>query len=227
MHILTKITLGLGGLMLLGSIIAIAVGFGTSDIDGEEVYSGTSPTTWNSNLVWTSTYYIYVEEGSGIQVELLEEDDLNYFIDCEDSGDCFLWDDRADYDYIGELYIIDDGEYNVRFTGNGDVMVIETEDTGFMAAGAGCFGICCAILVLGLGLIFVFALKDPAAANIHYQPGVIGGTQVVGVHGAQQAPVMYADGSVTGVAQPAVPQQQEGQYAQTYDPNQQPPGGGF
>ena len=69
MKMAPKITLILGGLMLVGSIIAIVAGIGSTDIDGEEVFSGEAPTTWSGDLVWTSTYYVYVEEGSTVSVE--------------------------------------------------------------------------------------------------------------------------------------------------------------
>ncbi len=234
MHILTKITLGLGGVMLLGSIIAVVAGGGSfmgdlvENPSGTEMWTGTSPTTYEGELSFMGMYYVFVEEGSTVEVELVDSDADSRFYPCEEDESCDLieW---AGYTYVGNIVVYVEGTWQVNFTGDGDVMIREQhiDLSGAVAFSMGCWGICCSILVLGLGLIFVFALKDPAAAGVHYQPGAIGGPQVVGVHGAQQAPVMHADGSVTAVAQPAVPQQQEGQYSQTYDSNQQPPGGGF
>jgi hypothetical protein len=166
-------------------------------------------------------------------VELVGGDETSGFTLCEEKNQCDIY-SWPGYTYLGDILVMYNAPWEVEFSGDGDVMIREQQLNmgGFLSGFAGCFGICCSILVLGLGLIFVFALKDPAAAGVLYQPGAAGGAQVVGMHASPdmspgQGPIMHTDGSVTGVAQPDVPQQQEGQYSQTYDPYQPPPGDGF
>jgi len=127
----------------------------------------------------------------------------------------------------------------VNFTGTGEVLISEYNvnleaGLGFFS---GCFGICCSLLVLGLGVIFAFKLKDPAAAGVLYQPGATGGAQVVGMHASPdmssgQGPIMHADGSVTEAAPMAAPTagsepaaaapQVSSKFSQTYEPYQPP-----
>ena len=142
---------GFGIVMLIVSVIAIIWGLATDDfLDGEAVYSGEAPATWNKELVWTSTYYIYVEEGSNVTVELFNENGMNpsgenEFITCQDEGpwDCLNKDTREGFDYVGHVYIIDDDTYNVNFKGEGSVLVIEMDDGAAAITGGGITCCCC------------------------------------------------------------------------------------
>ena len=181
MKMAPKITLILGGLMLVGSIIAIVAGIGSTDIDGEEVFSGEAPTTWSGDLVWTSTYYIYVEEGSTVSVELTDGNIDNYYVPCSEDASCSYYDNRIGYQYVGSLYIMDDRNYTVEFSGEGDVLVIEIEDEGLMAAGLGMIFCCCSIGILILGVILAFTMKDAPVTQVVVMPGQVQAVPVAGV----------------------------------------------
>jgi hypothetical protein len=181
MKMAPKITLILGGLMLVGSIIAIAVGFGNTDLDGQEVFRGEAPTTWSDNLVWTSTYFIYVEEGSVVEVELTDGNIDNYYVHCSEDNTCSYYDNRIGYQYVGSLFIIDDGNYTVEFSGEGDVLVIETKEGGLFAAGLGGIFCCCAIMILVLGGILALTMKDDPVTQVVVMPGQVQAVPVAGV----------------------------------------------
>lgn len=140
---------GFGIVMLIVSVIAIIWGLATEDFsDGEAVYSGEAPATWNKELVWTSTYYIYVEEGSNVTVELFNENGMipsgkNRFISCLEWGDCLIENTQEGFDYVGHVYIIDDDTYNVNFKGEGSVLVIEMDDGAAAITGGGITCCCC------------------------------------------------------------------------------------
>ncbi|MDP6889254.1 MAG: hypothetical protein QF454_04415, partial [Candidatus Thalassarchaeaceae archaeon] len=132
-----------GIVMLIVSVIAIILGVSMDGFDdGEVVYSGEAPATWNHELVWTSSYYIYVEDGSNVTVELFEENGMkpsgeNRFITCQEWGDCLIENTQEGFDYVGHVYIIDDDTYNVNFKGEGSVLIIEMDDTASAIGGGG------------------------------------------------------------------------------------------
>ena len=153
-----KTLIGFGIMMFIVGAIATIWGFAIAD-DGEVVYSGEAPATWNHELVWTSTYYIYVEEGSDVSVELFVEGGIERpyegsaeFVTCQVAGDCKTFDDQDGFDYVGHLLITDDDTYNVNFQGQGSILIIETDDTGLVLIGLGSLCcICCSIPLLILG----------------------------------------------------------------------------
>jgi hypothetical protein len=237
MHIMTKITLGVGTVLLIGSIIAIVVGGGSlfSDLaenpDGTELWNGTSPTTYEGDFQFDSYYSVFIEEGADVQIEVLNGNDDNRFMPCEEDQSCDLY-SLAGYTYVGDINILDDGIWEVEFTGNGDVMIKElTIDIGsFMAMGLGLWGFCCSFCLIGLGIVFIFTLKDNKA-----QQGVMmvqqadGTIQPVGGMPMQQpgagAPM------VGGAVHPAFATEQPAtqQQSQILPPigGQQPPNQGF
>lgn len=244
---MTKITLGVGTVLLIGSIIAMVIGGGSlfnnlNDLaenpNGTEKWSGTSPTTYEGHFEMFSMYNVFVENGSAVDVELVNGDADNRFIPCEEDLSCeFI--ELAGFTYVGDISVIVDGTYEVKFTGNGDVMVREqTIDIGgVMAMGIGVWGFCCSFCVIGLGVVFIFTLKDNKA-----QQGVMmvqqadGTIQPVGGMPMQQpgggAPMVGgavhpAFASQQPATQPL--QQQTSQQGQTLPPigGQQPPNQGF
>jgi hypothetical protein len=178
MKLAPKITLILGGLMLVGSIIAIAVGFGSTDFDGEEVFSGDAPTTWTADLEFMSAYEIYFQDGSNVSVEMKNGGQDNRFVPCV-GAECN--DYRQDYKYAGTLQVIDSGTYDVEFSGTGSVMVFEIETGGFIAAGLGFWCGCCSLLVLIVGLIMALVMKDNQVAQVVVMPGQVQAVPVAGV----------------------------------------------
>lgn len=231
MHIMTKITLGVGTVLLIGSIIAMVVGGGSffddfaENPNGIEKWSGTSPTTYEGDFEVMSIYYVFVEDGATVDVELVGGDSNSRFIPCGENGDCNFY-EWAGYTYVGDISVMTEGTWEVEFTGNGDVMIREQviDFSGIMAMGLGFWGTCCSICVLGLGVIFIFTLKDNKA-----QQGVMmvqqadGTIQPVGGMPMQQPGV--AAPMVGGAIHPAFANQQ----SQTLPPigGQQPPNQGF
>ena len=68
-----KVTLIIGALMLVGSIVAVVVGIGSTDFEDmveQEVFTGEAPTNWDAELQWSSIYFVYVEEGSNVSAEI-------------------------------------------------------------------------------------------------------------------------------------------------------------
>lgn len=214
MHVLTKITLGVGVVMLIGSIVAMVAGGGSfmGDIvenpTGTEKWTGTSPTTYEGNFEMIGIYYVFVEEGETVDVELVGGDADSRFIPCEENNDCEYY-EWAGYTYVGDISVMTEGTWEVKFTGDGDVMIREqTIDLGgAMAFGLGFWGLCCSVCVLGLGVIFIFALKDPPqqTAVLMVQPGQIPGQPIAGQAGVVQEQAQ--PGVPVGAVHPAFVQQ--------------------
>jgi hypothetical protein len=243
MHIATKLTLGLGGILLIGSIVAMVVGGGSfmedfvDNPNGTEKWQGDAPTTYEGNFSVYSLYFVFIEDGSTIDVELVNGDNNSRFIPCTENEDCefYGW---AGYTYIGDISVYEEGTWSVEFTGSGKVMIRETtiDVGGAMAMSGGFFGICCSCFILILGFIFIFTLKDKAG-----QQGLVmvqqadGTIQPVGggIPGQQQITQQSAVPMVGGAIHPAYaaeqPVIQPVQQSQTLPPllGQQPPNQGF
>ncbi len=179
-----KITLILGGIMLVGSIIAVVVGFGSADLDGEEVFSGDAPTTWAAELDYMSIYDVYVEDGSDVSVEIENGGQDNAFVPCA-GIECDA-NSRVGYQFVGTLQVIDSGLYEVSFDGTGSVVVYEIEAGGLIAAGLGFWCGCCSLLVLIIGFIMALVMKDNQVAQVVVMPGQ---AQVVPVAGVSPVPI--------------------------------------
>jgi len=212
MHIATKITLGLGVILLIGSIVVMAVGGGSfmGDIvdnpSGTEKWTGTSPTTYEGEFLFAGIYYVFVEDGATVEIELVGGDENSRFHPCEEDDSCDLmsW---AGYTYVGVISVFTEGTYEVNFTGNGDVMIREQfiDVGGLLSIAGGFTGFCCSFCVIGLGVIFIFTLKDPQQQQmlLVQQQGTV---QQVGASPAQQA--VPASHMVAGQVHPAYTQQQ-------------------
>ena len=173
MHIMAKVTLGLGSVLFLISVIAIVMGgaeldsaFGDleeSSVGNEQFWTGDTSTDFNGKLKWDATYYVFVEDGYEIDVDVSGS---GYFTSCEEWGDCDLYDVIPGYYYIGDIGVDSTGSYEVDFSEtqgrNVDVKITEEEIPvgGILGLGGGCCGICGALLLLIIGGILALTLKD-------------------------------------------------------------------
>lgn len=233
---MTKITLGVGTVLLIGSVIAMVVGGGSfigdlaENPDGTELWNGTAPTTYEGNFQVVSYYSVFIEEGTDVQIEVLNGNDNTRFIPCEEDQSCDFYSVEG-YTYAGDINIFEGGVWSVEFTGNGDVMIRElTIDIGgAVAMGLGFWGVCCSFCTLGLGVIFIFVLKDNKT-----QQGVMMVQQADGtIQQVGGMPMQQPGGAsqlVGGAVHPAfASQQQTTQQGQIIPPigGQQPPNQGF
>ena len=173
MHIMTKVTLGLGSVLFLISVIALVIGsieldsaFGDleeSSVGDEQFWTGDTSANFNGELKWDATYYVFVEEGYEVDVDVSGS---GYFTSCEEWGDCDLYDVIPGFYYIGDIGVDTSGSYEVDFSEtqglNVDVKITEEDIPvgGILGLGGGCCGICGALLLLILGGIFALTLKD-------------------------------------------------------------------
>ena len=98
MKMAPKITLIIGAIMLLGSIVAMIVGFGSIDLENgdDQIYTGEAPTDWESELRYTSIYFVYVEDGSNVSAEIVGGNTYNRFIPCGEDFSCENHNTRPD-----------------------------------------------------------------------------------------------------------------------------------
>ena len=172
MHVMTKVTLGLGTVLFVISSIAFVIGGAELDSALEEVtpnsvgyeyWTGDTSTEFNGELKWSSVYFVFVEEGYEVDVEVSGS---GYFESCEEYGD---WDDFDVFpgdDYIGDLEVDVSGDYEVDFSETEgriiDVKITEEEIpvSGLLGAFGGCCGICGALFLLIVGGVMALTLKD-------------------------------------------------------------------
>ena len=173
MHIMTKVTLGIGSVLFLISVIAIVMGgaeldsaFGDLDessVGNEQFWTGDTSTDFNGELKWEALYYVFVEEGYEVDVDVSGSGE---FTSCEYWDDCDLYDVIPGYDYIGDIFVDTSGTYEVDFSEtqgrNVDVKITEEEVPigGILGFGVGCCGICGALLLLIIGGVLALTLKD-------------------------------------------------------------------
>ena len=172
MHVMTKVTLGLGTVLFVISSIAFVIGGAELDTALEEVtpnsvgyeyWTGDTSTEFNGELKWSSVYFVFVEEGYEVDVEVSGS---GYFESCEEYGDCDDFDIFPGYDYIGDLEVDVSGDYEVDFSETEgriiDVKITEEEIpvSGLLGAFGGCCGICGALFLLIVGGVMALTLKD-------------------------------------------------------------------
>jgi len=188
MHIMTKLTLGLGSVLFLISVIALVMGgaeidsaFGDLDentVGDEEFWTGDTSTDFNGELKWDATYYVFVEEGYEVDVDVYGS---GQFTSCEYWDDCDLYDVIPGYDYIGDIFVDTSGTYEVDFSEtqgrNVDVKITEEEVPigGILGFGVGCCGICGALLLLIIGGVLALTLKDQpkVQTSIQFDNGAV------------------------------------------------------
>ena len=169
---MTKVTLGLGTVLFVISSIAFVIGGAELDSALEEVtpnsvgyeyWTGDTSTEFNGELKWSSVYFVFVEEGYEVDVDVSGS---GYFESCEEYGDCDDFDVFPGYDYIGDLEVDVSGDYEVDFSETEgriiDVKITEEEIPvgGFLGAFGGCCGICGALFLLIVGGVMALTLKD-------------------------------------------------------------------
>jgi len=173
MHKATKITLGVGFLLLIVSAIATSGGWSSfmdgmmEEVDegGAEIWTGKTPATFEGELDPTSLYPVFVEEGRSVDVEVVNGDINNRFIPCEEDFSCGSFYEPG-YTYVGDVIVSYSDNWKVRFSGDvvggSDVMIreLKMDVPGLMSLGLGCMGVCFSLLLIGLGVIFAFTLKD-------------------------------------------------------------------
>ena len=130
-----------------------------------ELWTGKTPGTFEGEMHPTSIYPVFVQEYRSVDVELLDGDENSRFVPCEEDYSCESFYEPG-YTYVGDVYVSYSDTWRVRFsgdvTGDSDVMIREMsmDVPGIMALGFGCMGVCFSLLVLGVGVIFVFTLKE-------------------------------------------------------------------
>ncbi len=172
MHVMTKVTLGLGTVLFVISSIAFVIGGAELDSALEEVtpnsvgyeyWTGDTSTEFNGELKWSSVYFVFVEEGYEVDVDVSGS---GYFESCEEYGDCDDFDVFPGYDYIGDLEVDVSGDYEVDFSETEgriiDIKITEEEIPvgGLLGAFGGCCGICGALFLLIVGGVMALTLKD-------------------------------------------------------------------
>ena len=173
MHVMTKVTLSIGGVLLLISAAVLAIGGASvsdtswfdDDSSGDEYWTGNTPTTFSGELDWSATYYVFVEEGRSVSVELIDGDEDSRFYHCEEDDEC---DDfyQPGYTYVGWVEVYSSGTWKIKFSGDvvGDSDVMIREDkvpiNTLMGMGGGFCGLCCSLLLLIIGGIMALTLKD-------------------------------------------------------------------
>ena len=173
MHKVTKITLAVGFLLLIASAIATSGGWSSfmdgvvDEVDegGTEIWTGKTPATYEGDMHPTSFYPVFVQEGRSVDVELVNGDANSRFVPCEEDFSCGNFYEPG-YTYVGSVIVSYSDNWNVRFSGDvvggSDVMIreINMDLPGLMSLGFGCMGVCISLLLIGLGVIFAFTLKD-------------------------------------------------------------------
>ena len=236
---MTKLTLGAGVALLIGSIILAVLGGGSTvselaeNPNGVEVWSGTAPDTYQGNFEIVNTYLIFVEDESSVEVTVVEGDGDNRFIPCEEEpNDCDYY-DWPGHTYVGQVSVYTPGTWDVEFNGTGSVVVTEmsVDIGGVMSIFGGMMGFCCSFCVIGLGIIFVFTLKDNKIQQGIMMVQQSDGTfqQVGGMPAPAQTTPMVAGGihPAYTTEQPII--QQSIQQVEILPPigGQQPPNQGF
>ena len=177
MKMAPKITLIIGGVMLVGSIIALVAGIGGTDFEGEELFSGEAPVTFTEEFEAMAIYNVFV---SGSDVSVFANGTNIEFITCQEEMSC-AENNRVGYQFAGRLEVLKDGTYEITFDGEGEVLVTKTEIGGLLAAVGGFWCGCCSVLVLIVGLIMALVMKDDQVAQVVVMPGQVQAVPVAGV----------------------------------------------
>ena len=166
--------------MLVIGILAFAIGGAvfsdvspdSEDWSGTLKWEGTTPTTYTGEFDWTHIYNVWVEEGSSVQVEVIDGDDENRFKSCEELEDCWIFDEDGaipGFEYIGEVSFMDSGTWQVEFSGdnNVDVMIRDDDSFGGFLGILGGGGVCClGIFFLLIGGILAATMRDKPKAEL-------------------------------------------------------------
>jgi hypothetical protein len=204
MHGFSKVTIGIGAVGIILSIVIMIIGyasaFSSMDLDPEQnmIWQQNAPASWDASDIDTfSDYFVYVSDGGNVSVELIGSDEYNYFISCESTNNCYS-SEISGYTYVGELYAIGDRDTRtLSFDGTGNVQIwsednsFSDSDYGFIGAGLGFYGCCCSIFILIIGLISAIVIKDNAQNMVVLgQPGFVSQPQFGNQPIIQQQPTL-------------------------------------
>jgi hypothetical protein len=182
---MTKVTLSIGGVLLLISAAVLAIG-GVSASDtswwdddsiGDEYWTGDTSTTFSEKLIWDAYYLVYVEEGYEVDIEIYEGSNGGWadFSSCEEWDDCEDYDIIPGYDYICDFQVEYSGDFEIDFTENEgrsvDVMIRQEKIpvNSLLGMGGGFCGLCCSFLLLIIGGIMAFTMKDKPKVQTRIQ----------------------------------------------------------
>jgi len=191
MHKVPKLALGIGGILFVLGWATVVGGGLMADLDtppssedwsGTLMFEGSTPTTFESEFKWSTTYNIFVQDGSNVTIEILNSDADDILWPCELDDDCDLYDVDGHingYHYIGDLdfeeYLEEStgiynpftksGTYEISFTEeNGEtvnVMIREdTSDAGILVAIGGVISCFAGIIILIIGGILSKVMKE-------------------------------------------------------------------
>jgi hypothetical protein len=182
MHKITKITLFLGALLALTSIVGMFIAGNSlnmaspdsEDWSGALLWEGDTPSTFVDDFKWSAIYNVWVEIGSeeDIEIEVYSYEDgtqdKSYrFVSCSELNDCGIYDLDGKIDgfvYIGEIVFDDSGTYEISITeSNGENVGIQIRGESIIGAFGilGSFvGCCVAFIVLSIGIILSFIKKE-------------------------------------------------------------------
>ena len=182
MHKITKITLVLGALLALTSIVGIFIAGNSmnmaspdsEDWSGTLLWEGDTPSTFVDDFKWSAIYNVWVEIGSeeDIEIEVYNYEDGTQekayrFVSCSELNDCGIYDLDGKIDgfvYIGEIVFDDSGTYEISITeSNGEnvgIQIRQESITGAFGILGGFVGCCVAFIVLSIGIVLSFIKKE-------------------------------------------------------------------
>ena len=182
MHKITKITLVLGALLALTSIVGIFIAGNSmnmaspdsEDWSGTLLWEGDTPSTFVDDFKWSAIYNVWVEIGSeeDIEIEVYNYEDGSQekayrFVSCSELNDCGIYDLDGKIDgfvYIGEIVFDDSGTYEISITeSNGEnvgIQIRQESITGAFGILGGFVGCCVAFIVLSIGIVLSFIKKE-------------------------------------------------------------------
>jgi hypothetical protein len=207
MHTAAKVTLGIGGALLLIGVLVTIIGGTMMELPDEEafdekgasVWNGTSTTSVSLDLDSKKTYSVYVAGGREItSISVNGSEGIEQYSDyeCEDSNPDDDWDECGEMGGSAWVWVgnIDypDCPCTMDFNATGEVIVVDDDlyiemtldalggifgSLGAMSSGC-CVG-CLGVIALIIGLIMAISMKNvPATGMVVMQPGQTVGGQV-------------------------------------------------
>ena len=148
---------------------------GSFEESGEIIWEGSSPATFEGELLTTSFYDVLIEDGRKVDVELIGGDgDRNRFTPCGVS--CSSSDDPGYY-VAGTIFISDGGIWKIRFSGDvvgdSDLRIKEYEVPFFAEESVsvlfGVGGCCISIVFLVAGAIVGFSSNQEKVQHVEWR----------------------------------------------------------
>lgn len=143
---------------------------------GEIIWEGSSPATFEDDLLATSIYTVLIEDGRQVDVELIGDDgETNTFTPCEVG--CGASEDSGYY-LAGTILVSDGGIWKIRFSGDvvgdSDLRIKEYKVPFFVEESAsvlfGVGGCCISIVFLVVGAIVGFSSKREKVRPVEWVP---------------------------------------------------------